>query len=1193
MPVRSAIALACLLPAMTAGCSSDDGDAAELPFGEVVQHLAIDPGGETIVVTIEGLTQPFPTTAVEASGGQTATSVTVLEDRTFVEFDDRVTPSHQVRFLGLSGIGEQWRSVTTTDPRVPQLGILDATQDTSDDVLGGDTITVAFVAGPRVIESEAEDPANWTLMVEGVELDLTGTTIVLSPASQVVQFTLGPWANLHSNFTLAPDLRTVADTPLSTAPLSVTASGDDVAPGLDGATPLAQNLDALMMGDEFGRVVEIDFDEPISPVFGATPSNFSVVDHANAQGVTMATRVAVDSTDNTLLRVVFSRPVVPGFDQITIDGVLDAHGNAFGIQTVAITPGSTVANGYDDVVLTTREGLGNDQLTVTTTQALDPDTAAMPSRWTLTLGGIGAIDLSTQTLAYDLLSRTLTVDLDFDVANGTTADVTSVGGVDVDGEDFSMAAPQVAAAGDSSAPTVDSIVQNRTADPTGRTIDVTFSEDLDVATAATTSHYDFTPTITVQSATLLAGRIARLQLATVAIPGDVQLTVEQAVSDPAGNDLGSDFGPAAIASSDVAPPNAIVLAGRAVEGHGNDVITVLFDDTLIEAEAEDASSWTVESPIGTAIDVSGATISYDAASSVATMTLDGGTAPALRRDDDLRVSFASIRDLGGNTITPTPVDTTITGEATRPSVESAHIISGGFGIELVVRFSEAMADPHLLYHATDNPTGARYVATPATGPVDVLPASAVELDNGLGVRLTYNVTLDPSGDVDVIGLTDLAGNLLFPAMDVPLDAENVTAPTQSGAPTLTAITGVRNDTVEIQFGVPMGSWRITSPDHYVLTPNAGAPLDLSNAAIEFDGNDTVMIMLAGATGSDLESGTSYTLDVLVDPVDPLRSRQGIVLGSTDTQSSVPVVGDVTNGPTQAGTTAMLDPTNPNAILVVFDETVDASFALQASAYDYDGGTIAQSISMVSPRAVRATFATAVSAGNVIDVTPAAAVDTAGNAASGTISLAVVDDQTGPVLVGLSGAIASGFGGDVLDVTFDEEVASATATTLGNYTITDSTGPKRIIGISYDSAQTTARLFVEDLADGDTVNVLIDGVTDLAGNLPLVPLISATTIGGDPVPPALSSGYVNVLEELSGVVVDVEISEQVDTAFAAVAGNWTSSGTQTVQSVEVLAADHLRLRLSASLGAAETLTLAGGLTDPAGNVAGALVLDPVE
>ncbi|MEM9381708.1 MAG: Ig-like domain-containing protein [Planctomycetota bacterium] len=1192
-PVLPAIALACLAPALTAGCSSSDGDDDATPVGEVVQHLTIDPNGRTLVATIDGLTRPFPTTSVEASGGQMATSVTVQGDRTIIEFDARVTPTHQIRLLAVPGIGEQWRTVTTTDPRVPQLGILSATQDTSDAVLGGDTITVAFVAGPRVVEAEAEDPTNWTLAVDGVELDLTGSSIVLSPATQVVQFTLGPWANLHANFALTPRLSTVADTPLSTTPLLGTATGDADPPGLDGGAPLAQNLDPLALGDEFGRIVEIDFDEPISPVFGATPSNFSVVDHPNAQGVTVATRVAVDTADNTLLRVAFSRPVVPGLDQVTIDGVLDAHGNAFGIQTIAITQASTVANGFDDVALTTLEGIGNDQLTVTTLQALDPDTAAMPSRWTLSLGGIGAVDLSTQALAYDLLTRTLTIDLDFDVPNGTTADVTSVGGVDIDGEDFSLVAPQAAAAGDASPPTVESIVQNRTADPTGRTVDVTFSEDLDVTSATTTSYYDFTPTITVPSATLLAGRIVRLQLAGEAIPGDVQLTVEQAVSDPAGNDLGGDFGPASIASTDVVPPSALVVAGRAVEGYGNDIVTVLFDDTLIEAEIEDASNWTVESPVGTAVDVSGVTISYDSASSVATMTLDGVSAPSLLRDEDLRVSFSSMRDLGGNTVTPTPIVTTIAGEANRPTVESAHIVAGGFGTEAVVRFSEAMADPHLLFHATDNPTGPRYAATPGAGPATVLPASAVELDDGLGVRLTYNVALDPAGDIDVIGLTDLAGNLLFPAMDVPLDAEDATAPSQSGAPTLTAVPGIRNDRIEVRFGVPMASWQITSPDHYLVTPGLGSPLDLSNAVLEFDGTDTVSILLASATGGDLVSGTSYTLDVVVDPTDPLRSRQGVVLGASDTQTSVPVVGDVTDGPVQGGSTALLDPSNPNAVLVVFNESVDPSSALQASAYDYDGGTIAQSVSMVGPRAVRATFAVPVSAGDVIAVSTAAAVDTAGNAASGTLSLAIVDDQTGPAVLSVAARAVEGFGGDYVEIVFNEELVASTATDLGNYTIADSSGPKRIVGISYLSTDTRAKVFVEDLDFGDTLSLVVDGVTDLAGNLPSAPLASAVPIGGDPIAPTLGGGYVNVQEDSTGVVIDVEISEEVDTAFAAVAANWTASGAQTVEAVEVLAADHVRLRLSAGLGAAETLTLAAGLTDPAGNIAGALVLDPVE
>ena len=150
----------------------------------------------------------------------------VSGDDVAVVFDQRVTPSHQVRIVGLTGVSSEWRAVTTSDPRAPQMTIISATQDVSDNALGGDQIVVGFVAGPRMIESEVEDITNWTLTVDGVELDLSGSTIVHDVNSQVATFTLGGQANLHANFGLAAAISTVADNPISQSTVAGAATGD-------------------------------------------------------------------------------------------------------------------------------------------------------------------------------------------------------------------------------------------------------------------------------------------------------------------------------------------------------------------------------------------------------------------------------------------------------------------------------------------------------------------------------------------------------------------------------------------------------------------------------------------------------------------------------------------------------------------------------------------------------------------------------------------------------------------------------------------------------------------------------------------------------------------------------------------------------------------------------------------------------
>lgn len=1189
--ISTLLPVALLLGGLSA-CSDSVKDDP-VPVASIVQDLTLDPRGRTLMAELEGLYSSVPNATVEVSDGQIATSVAVDGDLVEIIFDRIVSPEHQIRFVGVPGVDEAWRDIGTTDPRTPLMSIIAANQDTSDAVLGGDTIQAVFVAGPRVIEADAENPDNWALSVDGVQLDLTGSVFILNPDTQRLGITLGTNANLHSSFQLSANLRTVAGVQLSSNPVTGAATGDSDAPGFEGGSPVVQNLDAANLGDEFGRVVELDFDEPISPVFGVLPSNFGVVDHPSAVGTTSVARAAVDPNDNSLVRVVFTRPVVPGLDQIQVDGVVDAHGNAVPAQVVALEAGSTVANSFTSVDFITREGTDNDQLVVTTAQALDPDTAANPGRWSLTVGGIGVVDLSAgPSLDYSLTTRTLTVDLGFDAPNGATVDVATVGAMDVDGEDFTVSAVQTTAAGDAVAPSVLTVVQNRSADATGQTVDVSFSEEVDVVIAADPAKFTFSPAIVVNGATVVSGTVVRLTLADVAVPGDHTLTVAQAITDPAGNDLGSDFGPTAFVSTDLEAPSALVASGRTQEGASNDVVTVLFNDRLVQSEVEASGAWTFESPIGTSVDVTGSTIAYSPDTGVATVELSGPTSPDLRNGEPFRVAFTGIRDVGGNTITATPIDGTVAGEVLRPEAESAFIVAGGSDTELVVRFSEAMRDLDDLYDGSTNPDGVRFTVHEALSASDILPQSATVLDDGMGVQLTYGLPIDPASTLDVVGTTDLAGNILFPVIEMPVQAEDATAPAQMAAPTITAVTGVENDTIVVQFSVPMSASGITSPEQYEVLEGGTVAVDLSTEDIQFDGVDTVTIVLNSAGAADFQSASTYDFTVRQDAAMPLRSLQGVAITAPDTQAAVTVQGDVTNGPTQGGSVALTDPSNTSVFFVVFDETVDTAAATNVAAYDFNSGTVPTSVSMVGDRTVRVEVPGIVSAGQTVDISTAAAVDSAGNAAAGTITLAVAEDLIQPTLNGATATIGTGFGGDRITLTFSEELDLASALNILNYTATGAAGSLRLSGVLYDSSTFTVTLGVEDLVDGDAVSIFVDGVTDLVGNLPLTPLLGSATATGDATAPDFASAFVNLAADSGGLVVEALFDEVVDPVFLRDASNWSTSGTATVVGVEVLAGDQVQLLLSEALGATDTVSLAAGLQDSSRNEAGQLTVDPV-
>lgn len=1171
---------------LAAACSSSS--SSDLAVADTVtQDLTADPNGFVTAVRFDRALGFIGPGAFESDGGQTAQSVTLSDTTAYVTWDERVNSLHRVRVVGVVGVRESWRRVAVPDSRRPSINITSATQDTANATLGGDELVITFADGPRVMEELVEDPTHWALSVADIPLDLSSSTFDLDEASQVLTITLGASAHLHATFRLVPlSLSAVTGRTLSSDAIVGAATGDSTAPALEGGTPVVQNLDPLSGGDEYGRVVEFDFDEPLSPVFSVVPGNFTVLDHANAQGMTLVTAVEIDSLDNTLVRVTFSRPVVPALDRIRVSSLRDAHGNFFDTTNVHFVPSSAVANGYASVAGLTRAGVANDQVVVTLDQALDPDTAADPARWALTLGApFGSVDLATQTLTYDLLARQLTIGLDFDLTNGMTVDVSCLGGVDVDGDAFAAAATQVLAAGDTTAPTIvtSGIVQRRDLDASGETVDVTFSESVDALAAESVGNYTFTPAIVVDSATVQAGgATVRLALATAVIAGEHTLTVAAGLGDPAGNTLGAPFGPAAVASTDLTSPALQFVTAQAVEGADNDLIQVLFNDWMVPADVMDVTNWTVESPAGSALDVSTSTVTYDAEGQIATLVLAG---EAVKRNDDVVVAFTASRDLGGNSIGADASTGLVSGEVHRPTLESVWRRPAPLDHQLVVRFSEASDRLTDLYDASTNPTGVKFTVYSSTAVLRGRPSAAVVLDGGLGVELSFPFTVALTDTLDVVGLEDLAGNVMFPTLARVIDAEDTSAPSQLAAPLMTAISGERNDTVEVTFAVPMGSWGLMNPASYTLQANGGgAVIDLVGSTFEFDGSTTLTIGLTAQAAASLQSGTTYDLVLEVDATDPLRTVQGVPLTAQDPQLAVVVVGDVSNGPTQGASRAMLDPNDANSVLVVFDEAVTEAAAETAAAYDYDGGNIALTAELLSPRVVRATFGAAVAAGNSLDITNTAAVDLAGNAAAGTLSLTVVDDQAAPVLTAVSGTILPVAGMDRVNVRFNEMPDLATALDVANYAVLDSRGSLLIFAAEFSSVDFSIDLYTGDLLDGSAITVLVDGVTDLAGNLPSLPLSLGGAAGGDNVAPTISGAFVNLWLDPTGRTVDVEFSEALLASFADQVGNWSTTGAASVTAVEVLATDHVRLSLNATLGVGDAVVLAAGVSDRAGNVA---------
>ncbi len=1160
------ITAAVLFTALFAACSGGGSDpVASNSISTVVQDVTTDPTGATTVITFASADKIAAATTANfvAEDGQTPTMVVVAGEVVTVVWDAFVSPSNRVRAAGFDDVSTSFVSVTTNDASAPTFDITGGTQTPG---LGGDTITVAF-SGTYVVPADAEDMDNWTLTVDATSLDLVGSTFDFDDMAQTLTITLGQLANLHADFSLtANGLRGVNDAMVASTAVVGAATGDVVAPTL---VSVEQNL----AEDEYGRVVDFTFSEAMDPVFAARLSHFSVA--------LPATGTSVEQPSEEVLRLSFSEPIVPGADTVDLSGLVDAHGNAFVDATVAVTQPSPVVNAYAATPeATTVADAGGDTVTVVTTQALDPRTAEDGSNWTLVVDG-NPIDLTMQTLTYDLIAKTLTVYLDFDMSNGDAFTVTGVSVLDVDGDTFALASGGNVD-GDVVVPTLLSLRQNRDIDPTGVTIDVAFSEDVREAEAETTTNYVVSGAMNLVSATLLSNNdTVRLVYDDVVVPGDVTVAVSN-ILDLAGNTIVA-LPAVNVTSTDTTSPIATASDARAIAGADNDTLAVLFDDNMIEAEVEDLANWAVESPIGTSVSTTGATVDYTTNNNVAILTFANGV--NFQRGDDFQVAFSNARDIGGNTVSAQVATGTIISESDVPMVHAVYREDSPLN-ELVVVFTEPCANVDDLYDASTNADGTRYDLRDSMGALRGRPTSATPGADGLFVRLAFGFTVGATDTIDVFGCTDLCGNPLLPAFDVATVAEDTTQPSlATGFSTVTTASGDNNDSIEVVFDRPMNPWNMLNAGRFELTGPSGL-VTLTSANFTFDGISTVTIALRAAVNNDLATGGSYTL-----AVNEVFSSQGIQRTVADSEAGLFATGDVT-APAVAMNGVRLDPSDANSLLVTADESLDATAADTAANYDLNSGTLATSATRIASRVVRVTFPVAPMAGDTLDFT---VTDLATNA-SGTISRVVTTaDVAAPLVTSVSGTIVPGYGGDYVDVVFDEPVT--TAVLVGsNWALTSNGSPVTLAGTRFTMLGTNnaVRMFLPGGADLDAagnVTVMVTTATDFSGNSIAVPFSLAGSVAGDSNPPMALQSFVNWRLDPTGTTVDVWFDEDVETAVAGLAGNWTATAS-SVSAVQMLERDHYRLTLSAALATNGTLSISN-LRDPAKNSSGTLVFDPAE
>lgn len=1160
---------ALLLSFLFAGCGGGGGGTASLT--NALQDLDLDPSGRTTVLSFSGDVAGLATGHLDSDGGQLAQSVSVNGSEATVVWDARVTPTHQVRIVGFGDTPDGFVAVDTSDDTVPVFSITSGAMVAG---LGGDTIQVQF-NGPRVAPELAEDPANWSLRVGGTDMDLSGSVFALTESTQTLTATLGTQANLHAAFELAAaSLMSVADVPLSATFQAGAATGDSAQPSL---STVVQNL----AEDEFGHVVDFTFDEAMDPVFSTALSLF------DAGGFPVIAS-SVQQVSGTLLRVTFTEPMIPGVDTVDVStNLVDVHGNMIANPGVkAIAQGAPVANGFDgSPALTTVENAGGDNLSVTFLQAIDPADAEDDTHWELDVDG-GAIDLSLQTLAYDVASKTLTITLADDHPNGVSFDFDVATGnepIDVDGDLFTGNFSGTVS-GDAVLPSVTSVTQNRDIDPTGATLDVLFSEDVEQVSAETLVNYAVTGGLTVLSASQQNGQLVRLGLDGLAVPGDVTLDAS-GVDDLAGNTMTAQTSITLSTSDADAPLGSFVLLA-AEEGADNDRLQVQFDDDMLQSEVETLANWSVESPLGTARDTLLSSISFDTNSLVAELVFDGGDGINFQNGDDVQVVLSTMRDIGGNVVDATPLVGSVDGERTAPQLESIWV-EGATASHVHLQFSEPMQFLDDVFDVGTNPSGQTYYELLDGSLLQKGTVLSVTPDADLcGVEVVFSAgAIAGTDSLNVRGLADLAGNSLAPLQQVAITAEDAGDPRLDlGLSAALTVSGEDNDQLTVVFDRSISRQGAETAANYDLALGV-TPVDLANAEFAFDGDRTVTIDLNSMGSEPLANASGYTLTV-----DNLRSVQGVAMASASADTVTPT-GDLL-APDLPEVRTRLDAADAaNSVLLEMDEAVNPDDLDNVANVDIGGGN-PDSAEAIGARTGRATWALGVTAGQVVNVN---FDDLAGNA-SGLVSRAIqAADTNGPSVVSVQGLIQEGVGGDLVSVQFDHPVDAVSALQISNYAVTQGGVPVDLDGafLRYHSAPPTAFIVLPDGVDLDStqgIQVVVDGVTN-QGGLAISPAADVSgSVSGDSSAPTMALAFANYREDATGTAIEVVFSEDVEPSIVSQWFLWSADGGQSITAVDVLHPDRVLLTLTSPLSPGDEISITG-VTDVANNVAGTLSIAP--
>lgn len=756
---------------------------------------------------------------------------------------------------------------------------------------------------------------------------------------------------------------------------------------------------------------------------------------------------------------------------------------------------------------------------------------------------------------------------------------------------------------DITSPTASALIQNRTLDPTGETVSVTFSEAVTAATAEVVGSYTFSGGVAAVTAVLRSnGTTVDLVLDGPVLPGSNTISIAAGIEDASGN-LSAEVTAEALTSSDTTAPDASSIAGTTVAGAENDMVEVIFSDDMIPSEVVNLASWTLESPLGTPFDPTGATIAYDAMTRTAMITLDAGAADKnLQTFDQIHASFTTMRDLGGNAITATAigssaVNAVVGGDATPPTLLAA----APDGMDVVLTFSEDVAGVETAdLQSVGVPTGTEIVLT------DISTASAAAEGD-------ITVTAAPA-DADSITVSDGSTAVVF---EFDFAAGDVVI---TGTPTDEDSIGISDGvlaTVVFEFdasanGVTgVGAIEVdTDPDTTVTASNFAAAVNLQAFAITASANASTITLTNDATGtggntmmSTVNIGTAFTVTdfagggvavgsiaVATDQTTPATSATNLA-----TAIDANAFGITTSNPVGAAFDLTNDTNGVAGNVLITEVDTNGAFTINGMSGGTDvvveGPTASTAVG--TPLQGTATYSFAPVVGDTLRVY--GVTDLAGNQMLPTLSQALIAaNATIPALSATNSDVTaiSGENNDTILVKFDAAIHPEGATDPANYTLNDGAAVDiSDASFAFDGTdEVTITLGSEsgvNVQAADTYDISANNVRNVQGALLSVAVTDAGIASmGDVTSPSISAAQAQ-LDAATANAIIITFDEAVSDTAAVDIANYTLAGNATTAAalIHPLA---VRVTFTTQPVLAEMIMIAAaGQTDLAGNAAGGI------